>query len=248
MQQAVQTELAASSNDRSRWRFRQEEKVPGDTVSIVVQTAQGSVRKKIEQDGHPLTLEQEAAEMERVQDFIHDPALLQKQRRDGEHDDKSARELLEMLPESFLWKVSSETPELITLAFEPNPKFDPPNMEARVMGTMGGVLVVDRNQHRIRTIRGTLSQDVNIGWGLLGKLRQGGTFDVERREVAPGLWQIVETHVHIDGRALFFKTIGQQQDEINSSYSRVPDGTTLEHAVGMLADKKDVGCPMCTTR
>lgn len=109
------------------------------------------------------------------------------------------------------------------------------------MSTMAGQLVVDRVQHRIRTIRGALTQDVNIGFGLLGRLRQGGTFDVERRELTPGLWQITETHVHIDGRALLFKTIGQQQDEINSEFTRVPDTTTLEQAVSMLSEHNEGG-------
>ena len=234
VRQAVQSELAASQNDHSRWRYRQEEKVPVHTISIVVETSYGSVKQKIEESGHPLTPEQTAAELQHVQSFIHDPGQQQKQRRDGQHDDKSATKLLTMLPEAFIWKIASETPELITLGFEPDPRFDPPDMEAHVMSTMAGEMVVDKAQHRIRTIRGTLSHDVEIGFGLLGRLRQGGTFEVERRELAPGLWQIVETHVHIEGRALFFKTIGQQQDEIKTGFTRVPDSTTLEQAAAML--------------
>ncbi|MEO6803576.1 MAG: hypothetical protein ABI197_10085, partial [Granulicella sp.] len=216
VQQAVNTELAASRNDHSLWRYRQEEKVPVHTVSIVVETSRGSISQKIEQNGRPLTADQTSAEMKRVQSFVRDSSQQQKQRRDGEHDAQSATKLLQMLPEAFIWKTAGETPELITLAYQPNPAFSPPDIEARVMGNMGGELVVDRAQHRIRTMRGKLVSDVNIGFGLLGKLRQGGTFDVERREIAPQLWQITETHVHIDGRALLFKTIGQQQDEINT--------------------------------
>jgi hypothetical protein len=240
--------MAASHDDHSLWRYRQEEKVPVNTMSIVVETNDGSIKQKIEHDGHPLKPEQTAAEMKRVQAFVHDPAQQQKQKQNGEHDAQSAAKLLRMLPEAFTWKTASETPELITLSFEPNPAFSPPDMEARVMGNMQGQLVVDRAQHRIRTIRGTLISDVNIGFGLLGKLRQGGTFDVERREVAPKLWQITETHVHIDGRALLFKTIGQQQDEINTEFTRVPDATTLEQAVALLPSPKDTACTTCSTR
>jgi hypothetical protein len=97
--------------------------------------------------------------------------------------------------------------------------------------------VVDKKQHRIQTMKGALSEDINIGFGILGRLRKGGTFDIERRQLAPGLWQITESHVHIDGRALFFKTIGQQQDEVKSKFTQVPPGTTLEQAVGMLTTR-----------
>jgi hypothetical protein len=107
-------------------------------------------------------------------------------------------------------------------------------MEARVMGEMEGTLIVDKAQHRIVTMKGKLAEDVTIGWGILGRLKQGGTFNVERRQVAPGFWEITETHVHISGRALFFKTIGQQQDEVKTEFTMVPHGTTLEQAVEML--------------
>ena len=138
-----------------------------------------------------------------------------------------------MLPEAFIWKMQSEDAKNITLHFEPNPKFSPPDMQERVLGTMAGTLVVNKEQNRIETIRGKLMEDVTIGWGLLGRLHQGGTFRVERRQVAPGLWQITETHVHIEGKVLFFKNIGQQQDEVQSEFMQVPAGTTLEQAAEM---------------
>ena len=213
--------------------------MPLATVSIIVQTPEGSLKEKIAQDGRPLTASERAEEEKRTRNFIDDPGQRQKQRHDSEHDDKSAAKLLEMLPNAFRWKIVSETSETITLAFESDPSFQPPDMESRIMSAMAGQLVVDRAQHRIRTMSGTLSQDVNIGFGVLGKLRQGGTFDVERREIEPGLWQIVETHVHIDGRALLFKTIGQQQDEVNSGFTRVPDTTTLEQAASMLKEGQE---------
>ena len=119
------------------------------------------------------------------------------------------------------------------LAFAPDPNFHPPDMQSKVLGTMAGELVVDKRQQRIKTMRGKLTQDVMLGYGILGRMKQGGTFDVERREVKPGLWQITETHVHIDGKALFFKTIGQQQDEIQTEFHEVPKGTTLEQAAEM---------------
>jgi hypothetical protein len=173
------------------------------------------------------------AEDERVQRFIHDPEQLAKQKRDGVQDGKNAEELLRMLPDAFNWKVQSEDARTITLHFQPNPNFHPPDMQSRVLGDMVGELVVNKEQNRIETIRGKLVEDVTIGWGLLGRLHEGGTFRVERREVAPRLWQITETHVHIEGRALFFKNIGQQQDEVQSDFTQVPAGTTLEQAAEM---------------
>ncbi len=229
---AVKAELAADANDHSRWKYKDTERDHA-TVSIVVQTDAGSVKRLISKDGQPLNDEETRTEDARVQRFIRDQDELAKQKKDAAQDDKNAAELLNMLPEAFLWKVQSENAEKITLHFEPDPNFNPPDMQSRVLGTMTGELVVNKPQQRIETISGRLTQDVTIGWGLLGRLKAGGTFRVERRQVAPGLWQITETHVHIQGKALFFKSIGQQQDEVQTEFTRVPGGTTLEHAAEM---------------
>ncbi len=230
---AMQAELAADKNDHTRWRYRVAKKDGTDTVSIVVETDHGSVKRTIMKNGRSLTEAEAKLEDEHVQRFIHDSAQLAKQKKDGLQDGKNAEELLNMLPEAFTWKVVSEDAQRITLHFDPNPGFSPPDMQGRVLGTMAGTLVVSKGQNRIETISGKLTQDVTIGWGLLGRLREGGTFRVERREVAPGLWQIVETHVHIEGKALFFKTIGEQQDEVQTEFTQVPPGTTLEQAAEM---------------
>ena len=94
--------------------------------------------------------------------------------------------------------------------------------------------MVSKPAYRIQSFKGRLNSDVTIGFGFLARIKQGSTFDIERRQIAPGLWQITETHVHIGGHALFFKTIGQQQDEIKTDFKPVPLGTTLEEAVRML--------------
>ena len=233
VQAAVKAELAADKSDNSRWRYKDTQRELNDSVSIVVQTEHGSVKRLIARGGKPLTDEEARIEDARVQAFIHDPSQLAKQRKDGAQDDKNARELSNMLPDAFIWKVQSEDAQKYTLHFEPNPNFRPPDMQSRVLGEMIGEMVVDKAQYRIMTLSGKLVEDVTIGWGLLGRLRQGGTFRVERRPVAPGLWQITETHVHIEGKALFFKNIGQQQDEVQTDFTLVPEGTTLEQAAEM---------------
>jgi predicted metalloprotease with PDZ domain len=101
---------------------------------------------------------------------------------------------------------------------------------------MAGTVVVQKNGYRISTLKGTLSKDIPIGYGILGRLHKGGTFDVERTQLAPGVWQVTDTHVHIEGRALFFKSIGQQDDEVKTHFTAVPLSTTLEQALPMLVE------------
>jgi hypothetical protein len=235
VQQAAKTQMAADLDDHSHWRYIETE-MDGSKY-VVVETQFGAIKKHIDEDGHPASAATLANDDAYIQKFIHDPSLQQRQRQNSAHDDKDSVELLKLLSEAFVWKIESQTPELVTLSYKPNPNFSPPDMEARVMGSMTGTLVVSNPGYRIRTFQGRLDSDVTIGFGLLARIKAGSNFDIERREIAPGRWQITETHVHIGGHALFFKTIGTQEDEVKFDFTPVADGTTLEQAVGMLKGK-----------
>ena len=216
---AVNSELNASRLDHSAWNYRDHDVTPGkDAISHVIETPKGDLKRLLELNGRPLTGDAEQAELRRLHTFVDSPDEQGKMKADGAHDGAQARELLAMLPDAFVWTVAAQTPEETVLRFKPDPAFHPPDMQSRVMGTMAGEIVVSHDGDRIHTLRGTLTQDVRIGFGILGKIDKGGTFDIERREVAPGHWQITETHVHIGGKALFFKSIGQQEDQVNDDF------------------------------
>jgi hypothetical protein len=162
--------------------------------------------------------------------FINDPGAQQKQRKSGQHDDEQAAELLKILPDAFLWTSEGARDNELLFHFKPDPAFHPPDLEARVFAAMEGDMAIDREQHRIASLKGRLIRDVKIGYGLLGELQAGGTFNVERRELAPRLWEITETHVHINGHALIFKTISENEDDVKSHFKEIPDNTSLQQA------------------
>lgn len=232
VQEAVNAELAAARADHSHWRYLRRE--AGGNEFLEIETKDGAVSRHVKENGHVPSAETLRNDDAFNQRFLHDPAVRAKQRKDGEHDDKSATELLNEMPVAFSWKVESESPELINLSYTPNPNFSPPDMESRVMGGMTGTMVVSKEGHRIRTFKGRLEDDVTIGFGLLARLKAGSTFDIERRVVGEGYWEITETHVHINGHALFFKTIGTQEDEVKTDFALLPANITLEQAVAML--------------
>lgn len=231
VRQAVSAELEANRTDKSNWTYRENDVTPGkNAVYTTIETPQGTLRRLIELNGHPLTGDAAANEMRRIQSYVQDSAAQARARRNSAHDDAQAEELLKMLPEAFLWTKASENGESDTLNFRPNPNFDPPDMQSRVMGIMEGQMVISKEGHRIVTLRGKLSDDVLIGWGILGRLNRGGTFDVERRMVGEHHWQITETHVHIGGHALLFHTIGQQEDDVKTEW-KPSTAQTLQQAV-----------------
>jgi hypothetical protein len=232
---ATQTEMDACREDHSRWEYKDFYKgESGAKVLLVVETGRGALKKKVEEDGRPLSPEELKKEDARIAEFVHDPAEQAKQHKDGEQDDKRAEDMLRMLPEAFVWTVKAETDKAVTLGFVPDTEFEPPTMESRVFAAMAGEIVVDKAQHRIQTIKGELTEDVKFGFGLLGRMKKGGTFEIERRELAPGIWQIAESHVHIEGKAVLFKSIGEEDDEVKTGFRRVAPEMTLEQAAEKL--------------
>jgi hypothetical protein len=81
---------------------------------------------------------------------------------------------------------------------------------------------------------------VKFGGGLLGHLDKGGEFHVKQSEVSPGYWEITLLHVNMHGKALFFKTIVVQENEIRTNFQRVPDNLTLSEAAEQLQKQSAV--------
>src|ERR1700747_1875068 len=83
----VVNELAADANDHSRWMYRDDNKDPDkNTVKLVIQTSQGDLSRTIEKDGRPLTPEQQKQEDQKIDAFVEDADLRQKQKQDHERD------------------------------------------------------------------------------------------------------------------------------------------------------------------
>ena len=238
--QAVDSEIRASKADHSVWMYRDEDDSPGKRSTYnAIETPQGELRRLIELNGQKLSPQAEQKEVVRIQHFLNDPGEQAKQRRDGEHDDAQAERFTRMLPEAFTWTVVSQQGDTTKLHYAPNPAFHAPSMEARVLAAMEGDMVVAHDGNRIQSLRGKLTHDVRFGYGLFGKMDAGGTFSVERRAISPGLWEITENHVHINGHALIFKTISQNSDEIKSGWKPSPDRTLADaaHDLGITASR-----------
>lgn len=229
--QAVQTELAASKNDHSRWLYYDIDRRPSETTrQWVAETGSGAVHRVLVDKDQPTT---PAAQRNAMDRFIHDPSAQARQRKAGQQDDEQSEEMLRLLPDAFNWTIlstSSTRADSTVLHFTPNPQFRPPTWEARVFAAMEGDMQVSKPEHRIMSLKGRLIREVKFCGGICGHLSSGGTFDVERRQTGAGIWQITETHVHIHGTALLFKNISEEEDEVKAQFRQLPGNISLEQA------------------
>lgn len=235
VQQAVKTELAADENDHTCWIFHEADRKPKNSVvQWVAQTHKGDVTRVLTRNNQQISQTQQ---QQNINKFIHDPSAQAKQRQDGQNDDKQASAMLKLLPVAFIWTVTSKNDNTTTLHFKPDPHFEPPSHQARVFSAMEGDMTVNNAHHRIQLLKGRLIHDVDFGWGILGRLNPGGSFAVERQDTGQGEWQITSTHVHIQGHALIFKSISEQEDDVKTSFSREPEGVTMEQAASAVMSK-----------
>jgi hypothetical protein len=232
VQRAVHTELNADENDHSRWMYFETDRTPTRNVDQwVAQTREGNLVRVVRSNGQ---LVPESEQRQKMDAFLHDFPTRSKQKKSEQHDDEQATEMLNLLPQAFLWTDAGTNGNLRILHFKPDPQFHPPDFEARVFTSMEGDMAVDSHQLRIASLKGRLIRDVRILGGLLATLYAGGTFDVERRETGPGIWQITETHIHIQGHALLFKNISEQEDDVKSRFRQLTGDLSLQQAEGDL--------------
>jgi hypothetical protein len=228
VRKVVASEIKADIQDQSHWMFQVVTNVPSPSkTQAVVETKNGNITYLEDINGLPLTPQQRTREDQRVQQFVTDPDQQSKARRAGDDDDKKTAQMFAMLPDAFIFEYAQTHGDIVRLAFRPNPDFTSHSSEAYVFHKMDGFLIVNTRENRLVEISGVLTHGVEFLGGLLGHLDPGGTFDVRRQEIAPGHWAITALKVNMTGKALFFKSIAVQQDEVHSRFQRIPDSTTL---------------------
>lgn len=237
----INNELQAQQHDNTRWLYLSDDTEKGKRqIKEVVETPGGSLSLLLQQDGTPLTGNSLKQQEEQLRQVAQDPNQMQKRKQAGASDAQKARRLMQMLPDAFIYQEDGQDENgFARLSFRPNPDFNPPSREAKVFHSMAGTVVVDPKSRRLVGISGQLIRDVNFGWGIFGTLHKGGTFDVKREEVAPGIWKETLTDVHISGHALFFHTISEQQHEVRSRYQRVDANISPVRAAALLIRHAD---------
>jgi len=231
----IRSELNISDLTEIRWKYLLVKEVDGkQETREVVETKSGSLDRLIAIAGEPLTDAQQRGETERILRLSHNPEEQHKFEQTHRKDAEQCNRFLQMIPDAFLFEYAGESGGLIKLIFKPNPRFQPPSREGKVLHEMAGEIWVDAKQQRLASINGQLINEVKFARGLLGRLEKGSQFTVKRTEITPGHWELTEMAVDMRGKALLFKTISVQQKELHKNFQPVADNLSLSDAAGLL--------------
>ncbi len=227
----VYNELQDRERD-SFWQYRSV-RVSGaqDVVREQVETAEGPIFRIIEDHGKPLDTDERRSEEQRLNELVNKPGAMARVQQDHLKDEERMRKAIEMLPQAFLYEYAGPSEgDVVRLSFRPNPAFTPASYDGRILHALTGTLVVNRRLKRLVAMKGQLLDRVDFGYGLLGYVEKGGTFEIQREQVSATRWKASLIEVHVQGRMLLLRNVSKDQREVRTNFRPVPHDISLAAA------------------
>jgi hypothetical protein len=128
----------------------------------------------------------------------------------------------------------------VKLKFRADPNWSAPTRETQVLEGMQGDMVIDKTAMRLAEINGELFKDVDFGWGILGKLNQGGKFIIHQADVGNGHWEMTLETLQFNGKILMVKPLRIWSTETMTDFRPVPRNVTTAQALDLLQKSTDV--------
>lgn len=206
----------------------------GTRVEEQVETADGPVARMVLNHGQRLDAMGEALEEARLNDLRNSPSQRANTREAYREDEERIGRILKLLPDAFVFQEAGTDSGCRHLRFTPNPKFAAHSIEARVFHHLSGDLWIDTRMKRVKRLEGHLDDNVDFGFGMLGRVNKGGWFRMVRIQVSPVEWKTDCLEVHMSGRALMFKTIARDMNEIRGGFEPVKPAMSFEQGLRVL--------------
>lgn len=235
---ALGNELKAAEDTSHRMRYELRKTTPRlTTTKEIVETGDGEVARLIALDDQALSAADEQKEEARLSALASDPGRQRHRKQSEDADAARALKVLRALPRAFLYQYAGpvDTPAgtLQRFTFKPNPAFTPPDLETEVLTAMSGEIRIDPASERVTHLEGHLDDDVDFGWGILGRLNKGGWIAIDQADVSGGEWRMVRFQMQMSGRVVFKSRVFDTTEE-ESHYAPVPAGLRYAQAIAML--------------
>jgi hypothetical protein len=245
VQATLQTEISAAQDPTHPMQYRLRKVSPRlATTKQIIETKDGDVARLLSINDGPLSPQDEQNEETRLQGLLHDPSLQRHRKQREQGDTERARKVIRALPDAFRYAYAGigETPQgpSYRLSFQPNPSFDPQDLEAQVLKGMAGEMWIDVAQHRVTRLQGRRIHDVDYGWGILGKLDQGGTLLLDQADVGNHQWRTTHMVLIMNARFLI-KTVKLDTTLDLSQFEPVAEGMSYQKAIQMLEPHEKPG-------
>ncbi|MGB7170262.1 MAG: hypothetical protein WBD32_14740 [Acidobacteriaceae bacterium] len=232
-----------------------------DFTQKIIQTRQGDVALTIAANGQPLGPIGHQAQIDRLNNLAAHPDLQDHRHKREQEDAARIDKLLRELPDAFLYHEDSVVPCTINvppfvpipgeplptppagpvpvfqcyhLTYTPNPRFNPPDAESKILTGMAGEVWIETSHERLVRLNAHVISEVEFGWGIIGRLDKGGTISLEQTDVGNDNWQLTRMKLNLTGKALLVKSLSFRITEEMSRFSPVPADLDYRKAIQML--------------
>jgi hypothetical protein len=200
----------------------------------VVETTMGKVRLLLAEDGKLLSAERAAAERAKLADIVAHPDAFQRREQAMKNDEEHAEQMLALLRKAFLFEDPRAEGGDLQIVFRPDPAYKTQSLEERVLHAMSGTILVDQRTLQLHRIEGKIPADLNIGFGLLGTVHAGSSFNTTHEMEPGGDWKDAIMNTAIDGKAMLFKEIGRNEHVVHSDFVQLRQDLSLAQAVELV--------------
>jgi hypothetical protein len=199
-----------------------------------VETAEGPINRLNEANGRPLSDQRRRNEEARIGELLRSTGGQRQARQSYQEDERRVGHILALLADAFVYEDQGQENGCRRLGFRPDPAYQARSVEARVFHAMRGTLWINTRLKRLVRLDGEVAENLDFGYGLLGRLNKGGWFRMERRAVSATEWKTVRLEIHMSGRALLVKSFARETSERRGGFQPVSAGLSLAQGAALL--------------
>ncbi len=211
----------------------------GDTTRILIESRDGTVARIVQRDGKPLTAEENNAERDRLNDLLRSPDAFVRRHRHDHAGRDYALELVHALPRAMLWSYAPGQPQLpdlsgaqIVLDFTPDPNFKPPSLITGGLTAIAGRVWIDGQTRCVTRIQARILHPVDFGWGgVLARVSEGGTVELEQRQAAERRWFYSRLSEQVTLREMLVHTVNEQSHSSAWNPQVLPAPVSYQEAI-----------------
>ncbi|MFZ0689141.1 MAG: hypothetical protein WAM68_04865, partial [Acidobacteriaceae bacterium] len=265
VRRAVANHMAAEAAHHPQRFFLHKKDDRHDYTQEVIETRQGDVALAIAANGAPLKPDLRQTQIDRLNNLDAHPDLQEHRHKREQEDNARVDKLMRLLPDAFVYHYDSTVPCTVVvppnvaipgepappapgtpvpsaqcyhLTFTPNPAWNPPDLESKIMRGMAGEVWIETSQERLTRLNAHLITDVDFGWGIIGRLDKGGTIFLEQTEMDGHDWELTRMNLNLTGKALMVKALNYHLTQEMARYSPVPANLDYHQAIQMLESEK----------
>ena len=235
----VANEIRENARTTEFWMYRlTKETKSGTQVRDMVETKDGIVARVIRVNGRPLTDAERAADDRRLDLLARNPQEQARKRADQQKDANRFLTLIRALPEALIYTYDGteqiEGRQAVRLKFRPNPAFHRTTIETIIFRSAEGFIWIDSSERRILKFEGSETNEISIGWGLLGHIDKGSRLRLEQHRIDESKWRLSGLKLEGSGQILLFKSVTMNQRQSATDFRAVPSGLNVAQAIDLL--------------